>query len=217
MKEQAAMCEVKMDSTAGEQKEGRGLYTLIAVLILVIGLVFIFSISNYRTYEFKGKGDSLTLWKGKFTPKGTEKIASFESVVLKGENLGKLTGQRYASTDAAYKAIFAHLMDQIAVESAKGDKADLSKLNTLLDKAEMVFAVVMREGKGVAGPRFELAQKRVTVAELTLQEVYRKALPVYKDAVKSGLGDARELESKMEAMQMTLGLAASRVTGTTNK
>jgi len=211
------MREVKMDSTAGEQKKGKGLYTLIAGLILVIGLVFIFSISNYRTYEFKDKGDSLTLWKGKFTPKGTEKIASFESPILADEDLKDLTGHRFASRDAAYKAIFGRLMDQIAVESAKGDKADLSKLNTLLDKTEMVFAIVMREGRGVATPRFELAQKRVTVAELTLQETYRQALPIYEDAVKSGLGDARELKPKMEAMQVALGLGTSAATDFTNK
>ena len=206
------MNEVSMEGTVGKQKKGMGLYTLIAVLILVVGLVFTFSISNYRTYQFKDRGDSLTLWKGKFTPKGTEKVESFESVILKDEDLRMLTGQRYASRDAAYRAIFSHLMDQITVESAKGDEADLSTLNTLLNEAESVFGMIVREGRGVAGLRFQLAQKRVTVAELTLQEVYRKAMPVYKDAVKSGLGDARELEPKMEAMQMTLGLVTSRVT-----
>ena len=211
------MNEARMEGAVGKQKKGMGLYTLIAVLILVVGLVFTFSISNYRTYQFKDRGDSLTLWKGKFTPKGSEKVESFESVILKDEDLEKLTGQRYASRDAAYKAIFAHLMDQIAVESAKGDKADFKKLNTLLNEAESVFGIIMREGRGVAGARFQLAQKRVTVAELTLQEVYRKALPAYKDAVKSGLGDPLELESKIEAMQMTLGLATSRVTETARK
>ena len=211
------MREVKTESTAGEQKKGKVLYTLIAVLILVIGLVFTFSISNYRTFEFKDKGDSLTLWKGKFIPKGDEKVESFESLILGDEDLKDLTGQRFSSRDAAYKAIFARLMDQIAVESAKGDKADLSKLNTLLDKAEVVFAIVMRESRGVTTPRFELAQKRVAVAELNLQEAYRKALPIYEEAVKSGLGDAQKLKPRMEAMQVALKLGTSTQTNFTNK
>ncbi len=45
MNEEAAMNEVRMEGAAGKQKKGMGLYTLIAVLILVIGLVFTFSIS----------------------------------------------------------------------------------------------------------------------------------------------------------------------------
>ena len=211
------MNEVRIEGVVGKEKKGMGLYTLIAVLILVVGLVFTFSISNYRTYQFKDRGDSLTLWKGKFTPKGIEKVESFQSLILKDEDLRKLTSERYASKEAAYRAIFAHLMDQIAVESAKGGKADFSKLNTMLNKAESVFSMIMREGRDVAGPRFQLAQKRVMVAELTLQEVYRKALPVYKDALNSGLGDSRELGPKMEAMQMTLGLVTSKVTETTNR
>ena len=211
------MREVNTESAAGEQKKGKGLYTLIALLILVIGLVFFFSINNYRTYEFKDKGDSLALWKGKFIPKGTAKVESFESVMLGDEDLKDLTGHRYASRDAAYKAVFGHLMDQIALESAKGDKADLRKLNTLLDKAEMVFAIVMGEGRDVATPRFKLAQKRVTVAELTLQEAYRKALPIYEKAVESGLGEAQELKPKMEAMQVALGLGTSAETESINK
>ena len=206
-----------MDSTADEQKKGKGLYTLIAVLILVIGLVFIFSIGNYRTYKFKDKGDSLTLWKGKFTPRGNAKVESFESVILGDEDLKDLTGHSYASKNAVYKAVFGHLMDQIALESAKGDGADLRKLNSLLDKAEMVLAIVMGEGRDVASPRFKLAQNRVTVAELTLQEAYRKALPIYEDAVESGLGDAQELTPKMEAMQMALGLGTSAETEPINK
>lgn len=209
------MHQMKMKSTAGEQKKGKGLYTLIAVLIMVIGLVFIFSISNYRTYVFRDKGDSLTLWKGKFIPKGTEKVESFESILLADKDLRELSGRRFDSKDEAYKAIFGRLMDQIAVESAKGDKADLDKLNTLLGKAEIVFAVVMAAGRGEAGPRFQLAQKRVAVAELTLQEAYRKALPVYQDAVKSGLGDAKDLKPKMQAMQTALGGATSEATNTT--
>ena len=211
------MNEVRIEGVVGKEKKGMGLYTLIAVLILVVGLVFTFSISNYRTYQFKDRGDSLTLWKGKFTPKGIEKVESFQSLILKDEDLRKLTSERYASKEAAYRAIFAHLIDQIAVESAKGGKADFSKLNTMLHKAESVFSMIMREGRDIAGPRFQLAQKRVMVAELTLQEVYRKALPVYKDALNSGLGDSRELEPKMEAMQMTLGLVTSKVTETTNR
>ena len=211
------MREVKGDSAAGDQKKGKGLYALIAVIILVIGLVFTFSISNYRTFEFKEKDDSLTLWKGKFIPRGTEKVESFESLILADEDLRDLTGQRYASRDAAYKAIFGRLMDQIAVESAKGDKADLRKLNTLLDKAEKVFAIVMREGRGVAGPRFKLAEKRITVAELTLQEVYRQALPIYQEAIQSGLGDAQELKPKMEAMQVALELGTPTPTDFVDK
>lgn len=211
------MHQVKMRSTAGEEKKGKGLYTLLAVLILVIGLVFIFSISNYRTYEFKDKGDSLTLWKGKFIPKGTEEVESFKSILEADKDLRELSGRRFDNKDEAYKAIFGRLLDQIAEESAKGDHADLSKLNTLLDKAEVVFAMIMGEGRDADGPQFQLAQKRVAIAELTLQEAYRKALPVYQDAVKSGLGDAQELKPKMEAMQTALAGAASEQTDTTIK
>jgi hypothetical protein len=54
--------------------------------------------------------------------------------------------------------------------------------------------------------RFQLAQKRVGMAELGLHKAYRKALPVYQEALKAGLGDPATLEAKVETMQEALGL-----------
>ena len=54
--------------------------------------------------------------------------------------------------------------------------------------------------------RFQLAQKRVGMAELGLHKAYKKALPVYQEALKAGLADAATLETKVETMQKALGL-----------
>jgi hypothetical protein len=54
--------------------------------------------------------------------------------------------------------------------------------------------------------RFQVAQQRVGMAEVGLHKAYQKALPVYQEALKAGLGDAAMLEAKVETMQKALGL-----------
>lgn len=205
------MAEEKMKFGGGEKKKkGRGLYILIAILILVLGLLFAFSMSNYTTYQLKSKGEKLTLWKGKFTPKGSEQVKSFDPLVVSDTDVRELTRRNYIGRDAAYKAIFGHLMDQIAAESARGMEADLSKLNSLLNKAEDVLASGKKGDTSLLGPTFQLAKTRVAVAEMSLEKAYRKALPVYEEAIKSGLAEAEVLEPTLEAMEAVLGVGAPR-------
>ena len=63
-----------------ERKKGMGLYALIAIMILVLGLLFTVSMSNYSTYELVRQGETITLWKGKFIPKGSEPVQSFDTL-----------------------------------------------------------------------------------------------------------------------------------------
>ena len=62
----------------------------------------------------------------------------------------------------------------------------------------------------MAGPRFELAQKRVAVAEMGLKRAYQKALPAYQEALRLRMGDSATLKAQIEAMQIALGLAVPK-------
>jgi hypothetical protein len=49
-----------------------------------------------------------------------------------------------------------------------------------------------------------LAKALVAVAEMSLERAYRKALPVYEEAIKSGTGDKEALATKRDTMQSAL-------------
>jgi hypothetical protein len=97
-------------------------------------------------------------------------------------------------------------MEQVNRETARGDEADIGKMALLLYRAE---AFAESNGAGdtsLASMRFQVAQQRVGMAEAGLHKAYQKALPVYQEALKAGLGDAAMLEAKVETMQKALGL-----------
>lgn len=192
--------------SGGESKKGFGGYAFIAVLLLAIGLLVSISLSNYNTYKLVKKSNSLTLWKGKFAPRGFELVESFEPVVVGDSDVSALTNKLYTGKAAVYKAIFAFYMDQVAGESAKGDKADMSMISLLLDRAENFMDGNGKAEEGLAAMRFNLAQQRVAMAELGLQKAYEKALPIYQEALKAGLADRTMLEAKVKTMEKTLGL-----------
>jgi hypothetical protein len=98
-------------------------------------------------------------------------------------------------------------MEQTTAELNKGDQGDLGKVDRLFAKAD---ALVVKEGSGMAGPRFELAQKRVAVAEMALKRAYQKALPAYQEALRLKMGDSATLRAQIEAMQIALGLAVPK-------
>jgi len=190
----------------GESKKSFGGYALIAVLLLAIGLLVSISLSNYNTYKLVKNSNSLTLWKGKFAPRGFEQVESFEPVVVGDSDVSGLTNKLYTGKAAVYKAIFAFYMDQVTGETAKGDKADMSMISLLLDRAENFMDGNGKQEEGLAAMRFNLAQQRVAMAELGLQKAYQKALPIYQEALKAGLADRAMLEAKVETMEQTLGL-----------
>jgi len=164
------------------------------------------SLSNYNTYKLVKNSNSLTLWKGKFAPRGFEQVESFEPVVVGDSDVSGLTNKLYTGKAAVYKAIFAFYMDQVTGESAKGDKADMSMISLLLDRAENFMDGNGKQQEGLAAMRFNLAQQRVAMAELGLQKAYQKALPIYQEALKAGLADRAMLEAKVANMEQTLGL-----------
>ncbi|MCG6918779.1 MAG: helix-turn-helix domain-containing protein [Deltaproteobacteria bacterium] len=192
--------------SGGESKKSFGGYAFIAVLLLAIGLLVSISLSNYNTYKLVKNSNSLTLWKGKFAPRGFELVESFEPVVVGDSDVSGLTNKLYTGKAAVYKAIFAFYMDQVAGESAKGDKADMSTISLLLDRAENFMNGNGKAEEGLAAMRFNLAQERVAMAELGLQKAYQKALPIYQEALKAGLADRTTLEAKVKTMEKTLGL-----------
>ena len=192
-------------SGGGEGKRGLGAYALIAVLLLAIGLLVSISLSNYNTYKLVKNSNSLTLWKGKFAPRGFERVESFEPVVVGDSDVSGLTDRLYTGKAAVYKAIFAYYMDQVTGETSKGDKADMSMISLLLDRAENFMDSNGKGQNGLAAMRFDLAKQRVAMAELGLKKAYEKALPIYQEALKAGLADRATLEAKVETMQKTLG------------
>jgi transposase-like protein len=191
----------------GDQtKKGLGRYGFIAVMVLVVGLLLSISISNHSTYQLRKNNNSLTLWKGKFAPRGYEMVEAFEPVVVDDADVSALTGRTYVDRDAVHRAIFAFFMDQVNVETARGDELDIDKMNLLLARAE-TFAESNGAGDAnLASMRLKLAQQRVGMAELGLHKAYKKALPVYQEALKAGVADAAMLEAKVETMQKALGL-----------
>lgn len=191
----------------GDQtKKGLGRYGFIAVMLLVVGLLLSISISNHSTYQLRKNNNSLTLWKGKFAPRGYEMVEAFEPVVVDNADVSALTGRTYTDKDAVHRAIFAFFMDQVNVETARGDELDIDKMNLLLARAE-TFAESNGAGDAnLASMRFQLAQQRVGMAELGLHKAYQKALPIYQEALKAGLADAAMLEAKVGTMQEALGL-----------
>ena len=205
--------EVKVSSAAppppfsgGEAKRGFGGYAFVAVLLLAIGLLVSISLSNYNTYKLVKQNNTLALYKGKFAPRGFEQVESFEPVVVGDSDVSGLTNKLYTGKAAVYKAIFAFYMDQVTGETSKGDKADMSTISVLLDRAEDFMESNGKVEDGMAAMRFDLARQRVAMAELGLQKAYEKALPIYQEALKAGLADRDMLEAKLETMQKTLGL-----------
>jgi transposase-like protein len=192
--------------SGGESKKGLGGYAFVAVLLLAIGLLVSISLSNYNTYKLVENNNSLALWKGKFAPRGFELVKSFEPVVVGDSDVSGLTDRLYTGKAAVYKAIFGFYMDQVTGETAKGEKADMSMISLLLDRAENFMDGNGKQEEGLAAMRFNLAQQRVAMAELGLQKAYQKALPIYQEALKAGLADSTMLEAKVETMQKTLGL-----------
>jgi transposase-like protein len=204
--EKVARPEPMVPHGGGQAKKGLGGYGFLAVILLVVGLLLSISISNHNTYQLRKNGNSLTLWKGKFAPRGYEMVEAFDPVIVGDADVSALTGRTFSGKDAVHKAIFAFFMDQVTGETTRADGADIGKMNLLLDRAE---AFAEKNGAGdasLASMRFQLAQQRVGMAELGLHKAYQKALPIYQEALKAGLADAATLEAKVETMQKALGL-----------
>jgi hypothetical protein len=202
-----AGAETKLGKKEG--KKGVGIYTLIAILILVLGFLFTVSLSNQSTYQFVSNGETITLWKGKFIPKGSEPVKNFDPLQADEIEASGLTGKNYVGKRAAYKALFDELMALITAETAKGKEADLNKLKILLDKGENLLDRGERGGVELLDARFQLAKTLVAVAEMSLERAYSKALPVYEEALKSGTGDREALEIKRDSMQSVVKSASS--------
>lgn len=188
------------------EKKGLGGYGFIAVLLLIVGLLVSISIDNHGTYQLRKNSNSLTLWQGKFAPRGYQLVEGFEPVEVGDADVSALISRTFSGREAVNSAIFAFFMDQVNGETAQGDGADIGKMNLLLNRAE-AFAEINGSGDaGLKSMRFQLAQQRVGMAELGLHKAYKKALPIYQEALQAGLGDAATLEAKVEVMQKALEL-----------
>nr|NIQ91541.1 hypothetical protein [Deltaproteobacteria bacterium] len=116
----------------GDQaRKGLGGYGFIAVMLLIVGLLLSISISNHSTYQLRKNSNSLTLWKGKFAPRGYQLVEEFEPVLVGDADVSTLTGRKFTGRDAVNKAIFAFFMDQVNGETARGNGADIGKMSLL--------------------------------------------------------------------------------------
>lgn len=201
------MSDEKVESGGTPRKKGTGLYVLVGVVLVVVALLLLMSLTNFNTYQIKQTGNTLTLWKGKFAPAGSEQVKSFEPLEIGDSDKSRLVGRSFAGRESVYEAMFQYFMEQANAEITKGDQGDLGKVDRLFAKAD---AFVAKEGSGMAEPRFELAQKRVAVAEMTLKRAYQKALPAYQEALRLKMGDNATLKAQIEAMQIALGLAVPK-------
>jgi hypothetical protein len=204
--EEVTIPEPMVPHGGDQEKKGLGGYGFIAVMLLLVGLLVSISINNHSSYQLRKSNNALTLWQGKFAPRGYQMVEAFEPVVVDDADVSALIGRTYAGKEAVHGAIFAFFMDQVNRETARGDEADIGKMALLLYRAE---AFAESNGAGdtsLASMRFQVAQQRVGMAEVGLHKAYQKALPVYQEALKAGLGDAAMLEAKVETMQKALGL-----------
>ena len=204
---ETSMSDEKVEGDLGPKKKGKGLYVLVGIVLVVVALLLVMSLTNFSTYQIRQTGNTLTLWKGNFAPVGSEQVKSFEPIEIGDGDVSRLVGRSFAGRDSAYKAIFQYFMEQATAEVNKGDQGDLGKVDRLFAKAD---ALVAKEGSGMAGPRFDLAQKRVAVAEMGLKRAYQKALPAYQEALRLKMGDSATLKAQIEAMQIALGLAVPK-------
>jgi len=205
-KEEVVIPKETVTFGGGEKRRGMGAYALIAIILLVVGLVFTISLSNYNTYQLREGSNTLTLWKGKFSPRGFVQVESFEPIDVGDVDVSALTSRTYTGEDAVSKAIYAFYMDQITAELDKGNRADNGKVGRLLAKAENIVGGDVEGDRSLANINFQLAEKRVAIAEMELQKAYEKALPAYQQAASMGLADEAMLEDKILAMQVALGL-----------
>lgn len=207
------MADPKTQKVENEQRKGMGGVILIAILILVIGLLFTFSLSNYRTYNFRKNSQNLTLWKGKFSPTAYEIVESFEPLEVGDAEVVSLTERSFNGKDAAYRAIFGYLLDEIGLELVKGKEASMSEINRLLGRAESILESRAKDSGSLAGPRLQLAKLRVALAQMTLRDAYQKAAPAYEEAISKGLGNSVELQTELEQMKIFLKRTALEKTG----
>ena len=203
------MAKEKKDS-GGRKKRSNIKYALLAIILVGAGFLAIISFHNYRTYHFQQYKNNLTLWKGKFAPGKSEKVDSFEPLLLEDPDLGDLTSKRFAGKDAAYQGFVSHLIEQVDKELAKGKKLSQDKINRLLDRADAIVEDAIAKGGNLAATRYQLAKKRVALTETALKNAYQKALPLYEEALKLGLDDAAVLKAKMKAMRQTLGISLAK-------
>jgi len=206
-KKEKVMSDEKAESGGSPKKKGMGLYVLVGIVLVVVALLLLMSLTNFSTYQIRQSGNTITLWKGNFAPAGSEQVKSFEPIEIGDSDVSRLVGRSFAGRDSAYKAIFHYFMEQTTTEVNKGDQGDLGKVDRFFAKAD---ALVTNGGSGMAGPRFELAQKRVAVAEMGLKRAYQKALPAYQEALRLRMGDSATLKAQIEAMQIALGLAVPK-------
>jgi hypothetical protein len=207
------MADPKIQRSENEQRKGMGAFTLIAILILAIGLLFTFSLSNYNTYTFRKNSQNLTLWKGKLSPKAYEIVESFEPLEVGDAEVGSLTERSFIGKDTAYRAFFSYLLDEIGLELTKGDGASMDKINRLLERAESILETRAKDGGSLAGPRLQLAKMRVAFGQMTLTDAYQKAVPAYEEALSKGLGNSIELQTELEQMKIFLKRTALEKTG----
>ena len=204
------MTNTQMSSSGNGQKKGMTLFVVIAIFILLTGILFAFSLSNRHTYRLQKKDDTLTLWKGRMAPQGLERVKSFEPLMVGQADPTVLTSKGFTSKDAMYEAIFDFMMVQIDEELTKGGEADLDQANRSLDKAEAVLDNHLQASSNLVELQLQLASTRVAVAQMTLQKAYEKALPLYEEALKQGLGRTDLLESRIETAKKVLDSSANR-------
>ena len=170
--EEVKVPEPMVPPGGGQARKGLGGYGFIAVMLLVVGLLLSISISNHNSYQIRKNSNSLTLWKGKFAPRGYQLVEEFEPVLVGDADVSTLTGRKFTGRDAVNRAIFAFFMDQVNGETARGNGADIGKMSLLLNKAE-AFAETNGSGDAsLKSMRFQLAQQRVGIAELGLHKAY---------------------------------------------
>jgi hypothetical protein len=207
------MADPKIQGGQNEQRKGMGAFTLIALLILAIGLLLTVSLSNYNTYTFRKNTQNLSLWKGKLSPTAYEIVESFEPLEVGDAEVKSLTERSFIGKDTAYRAFFSYLLDEIGLEMAKGDEASLDKINRLLERAESTLEIRTKDSGSLAGPRLQLAKMRVAFGQMSLTDAYQKAVPAYEEALSKGLGNSVELQTELEQMKIFLKRADLEKTG----
>jgi len=132
-----------------------GLYVLVGVVLVVVAMLLLMSLTNFSTIRLDRVATRSPLER-QLAPAGSEQVKSFEPIEIGDSDVSRLVGRSFAGRESATRPSSV-LHEQATAEVNKAIRLTLAKWIASYHGRRARD----QEGSGMAGPRFELAQKRV--------------------------------------------------------
>jgi hypothetical protein len=163
-----------------------GLKALIIGLAVIFGLIIIASFLNAGKYYVKTTGEGVEIWKGDFSPRGLDKLASLEGVKAPEGIEGRV------SREAAYALPYDYYMTQARKLSDSEEVPNYEAIREMLTKARK-YAVTHRQMQQV--------ESRLKYIEFTL--LLNKADMAMGEETRRGYQQALEYLEKAREFAAT--------------